>query len=205
VIDATSPKTSFLPRFYRNGMAVLRRAFSGSLFAVCVGVLVVSNGISLWRLNQLRNIEAEHPPGVSIDGLRATAASILDPTQKVDGKAPASAILFVFTLHDCPAAVEELAYLNRLHRDRPDIAIRAVMSKASAAEARQTQENFQLSFPVLADPDSGLLRQLQPPRTPWKAVIALPSYRLLAEDGPSITPSEKEAFFQRIRIFHVLN
>lgn len=184
--------------FLRRGFRSIARALFPVAPILCVGILTASNGISLWRLQILRVQEAGHPAGISPDGFRSVVDSNLRPLLG-NGQEKKTAILFLFRLQDCPAPIEEVTYLNSLQKERPEIAITAIIANGSDAEAQQTRENFRLGFPVLADPDGSLLKRLHPPLTPWKAIFALPSYHLVMEDGPSITPTQQQAFYERAR------
>ena len=109
-------------------------------------------------------------------------------------------MLFIYRIRDCPAAVQELETLDAIAASRPDLDVHAVLVDGSASEAHQAEKDFALRYRIVADPNERLYDELLPPMTPWKAVILRPAFAILAEEGPSTTPAQREAFLQRMNV-----
>lgn len=174
---------------------------SKHIYIFCALALI---GMNVWSLTVVRDLyhqQAMQPPGMTIRSL-----PLLKKTEFRDGSRPMSdlgfhqhlILLYFFSPFDCPTAIEELEELEALHQEQPAIEIRAVALHASQEEARQTEQNFRLSFKVIADTDARLGQLMKPPQTPWKILFDLATLRVWMEDGPSIASEEKKAFHNRI-------
>jgi hypothetical protein len=173
----------------------------GIVYTCCFALLLASNGISLRKTRDLRAEVARRPVGISTAALAQLRALRLShrpaPMDLTESKHP-YLLIFFFSPFDCPAAVEELETLEKLRASRPDIAIYGLMFGVNWDEARRTEENFGLHFPVLADETGALRTVFRPPQTPWKALLDGKNLAVLKEDGPGLSSSEKEAFFTRM-------
>ncbi len=182
----------------------LKKSSNSTLYLVCALLLLLSNGVLAWRVWTLQASLAASVKGVDPRGV----LELLDtPLSADDGRqvrlaedSHALVVLFAFTPDDCGPCLSELSELNALSRQ--DAAAFALMSYASPDEARQTRVNFNIDYPILLDPEGGLLTVLKPPKTPWKIVIDRRNRRILYEDPPSVTDAEREAFLARLSIVH---
>jgi len=165
-------------------------------------LLLLCNGFLLWKVSEARKVFRYGQPGARVEGVRSLVShSVKSSTDKpiiLNRVGAPYLVLFVFTGQDCPACLEELNDLQRLGQTRTDLRVFGLMSYASADELRQTQRNFQITFPLLEDEDGRLLRDLHPPATPWKILIWTTGNRIMYEDPPSTNPAQREAFFTRM-------
>lgn len=168
----------------------------------CILLLLLSNGVILWKHTQLRNdlrMATANAKALPIE------AMISQPIRTSNGEAVTLSslksqyvVLFAFTQMDCPPCLAELTTLRRISEIRDDITVYGLMSYANDDEARQTQQNFGFSFPLLQDPEGKILNSLHLPKTPWKIVVSLASKQVVYDDGPSMTKAEREAFITRV-------
>jgi peroxiredoxin len=197
----TSPSTEFADKDGLPGIAVSSPAKRGSFFYLtCIVVLMVSNGLVVWKYLQLREAVA------SGNGDSKNAASLVTrpletpngPPVVIGDSSARYAVLFVFTHSDCPPCLSELSGLHRITERRSDVKVYGLMSHASSEEIEQTRSSFGISFPILSDPSGEIAGRLKLPKTPWKIVINLPTRRVVYEDPPSLTDAEREAFITRV-------
>lgn len=168
----------------------------------CILLLLVSNGVLLWKHTKVRN-----------DLRTATAKANAYPIEALMSKPMRTSngdsitlsslnsryvVLFVFTQMDCPPCLSELATLGQIGEARDDTKVYGLMSYANDDEARQTQKNFGFSFPLLQDPEGKILTSLHLPKTPWKIVVSVATKQVVYEDPPSMTKEEREAFINRV-------
>lgn len=168
----------------------------------CIVLLLFSNGVILWKHTQLRN---ELRMATANANALPIEAMISQPIRTSTGDAVTLSslksryvVLFAFTQMDCPPCLSELTTLRRISTIRDDIAVYGLMSYANDDEARQTQQNFDFSFPLLQDPEGRILNSLHLPKTPWKIVVSMASRQVVYEDGPSMTKAERETFITRV-------
>jgi len=173
---------------------------SSFIYPTCVVLLLMSNGFLLWQKSHALPAGSER--GVNI----AAVQSLMEqPLPDVDGKpvylagAPSRyLVLFVFSPGDCTACLEELTELNRVAQGQSNFTVYGLMSYATPDEMRQTQRNFNVSFPLLQDARGQVLDSLKPPKTPWKIVVNVDRNQVVYEDMPSVTAAEREAFISRL-------
>ncbi|HEV3038572.1 MAG TPA: hypothetical protein VHA33_12430 [Candidatus Angelobacter sp.] len=174
---------------------------SKHVYAACALALIGMNVWSLSVVKRLYHQESLQPPGIKTQSLQ-----VLREFQLRDGSYPLadlgstghSVVLYVFSPFDCPTAIEELAQLETLYQEQPNIEVRAIALYASAEEARQTERSFHLSFKVIADTEGRIKKLMKPPQTPWKVFFDPKTQHIIMEDGPSIAEEEKKAFHNRI-------
>jgi peroxiredoxin len=176
--------------------------FSAAIYPVCIVLLLLTNGALLWRQTQLQKGVGAATWGA--DG-RAVAELMEQPLQTLNGETLRLSalgsrylVLFVFSPSDCAACLEELTELNRIAQGRETFKVVGLMSYASADEMRQTERNFNVRFPLVADAQGRVLKTLHPPKTPWKIVVDVSKRVIVYEDLPSITPAEREAFISHL-------
>lgn len=172
------------------------------IYPVCIIVLLLSNGVILWKHMQLRRdieLQAAQPRTKAIEALmsRPIQTANGEPVILADAQAR-YVVLFAFTQADCMPCLSELTTLNRISQVRRDTKVYGLMGYASPDEVRQTQQNFDFSFPVLPDPTGAVLESLHLPKTPWKIVLSVPSKQIVYEDLPGMTEVEREAFIERV-------
>ena len=177
---------------------------SAAISPICIALLLLSNSFLLWKYWQARNIPSRNPRGADDS---AVARLMTLPLQSVTGETfilsnvnSRFIVLFVFTVGDCTLCLQELTQLNAIKPDSTDFQVFSLMSHSSSDEMRQTQQNFELNFPILADPDGKLVGSLRLPKTPWKIVVDVKRKMIVYEDLPSTTKAEREAFFSRLEL-----
>jgi len=165
-------------------------------------VLLGAVGVLLWRLRLLQHEVDLRPAGAE----PLAVAALLDrPLPSVDGREiqlsklrARGLVLFIFTAADCTACLPELEALRRIAETRRDLSVVGLMAYASLDEARQTERNFGVRFPLLLDATGERVRSLHLPKTPWKVVVDLRERRIALQDPPSLTAFEQEAFVARV-------
>jgi len=175
--------------------------FAKYLYGLCGLTLVALNIWSLAAVKQLRQRESLRPPGLVLEALPGIRqVQLRDGTRPLEdmGRYGRHVLLFLFSPFDCPAAIEELDEIQRLHEEQPWLDVRAVMFSANNDEAQQTKQHFNLTFPVIADPDGRVSKLLAPPQTPWKVLFNPAASLVFMEEGPGIAPPEKAAFHNRV-------
>jgi len=177
------------------------------LYSFCFAALLASNGLSLWRVRNLQTTSQRRPAGINIEAVDKFRALPLShrphPMNLTESNHP-YLLVFLFRPFDCSTTIEELEKLEQLRVTRPDVAIYGLMFGASWDEARKTEINFGLHFPILADETGALREVFRPPQTPWKVLLNGQTLSILKEDGPSLTASEKDSFFLRMtQLAHV--
>lgn len=174
--------------------------FASFLYPACIVLLLLSNGLLLWRQSHVS-------PSSNGRGVDTTAVKQLMGKPFFDaegrkyyfeGTPEKYIVLFVFTSGDCSSCLEELSELNRVAHGNGSFAVYGLMSYASPDEMKQTQKNFNLSFPLLQDPRGEVLETLKLPKTPWKIVVNVERDQVVYEDMPSVTSAEREAFISRL-------
>ena len=177
---------------------------SAAIAPVCIALLLVSNGFLLWKYRQAQAAPARNRRGADD---AAVTRLMTQPLQSLNGETfvlsdvkSRYVILFVFTPGDCTVCLEELSQLNSINTGSSLFQVFSLMSNASLDEMRQTQKNFDVSYPILADPDGKALDSLRLPKTPWKIVVDVKRKQIVYEDLPSITKSEREAFISRLNL-----
>jgi peroxiredoxin len=177
---------------------------SAAMSPICIALLLLSNGFLLWKYLQGRNVPTRNPRGADD---AAVTRLMSQPLQSVNGETfilsnvkSRFIVLYVFTIGDCTLCLQELAQLNAIEPGSTEFQVFSLMSHSNADEMRQTQQNFELNFPVLADPDGKLMDSLRLPKTPWKIVVDVKRKMIVYEDLPSLTKAEREAFLSRLEL-----
>jgi peroxiredoxin len=177
---------------------------AAAISPICIALLLLSNGFLLWKYTQARNAPRRNPRGADSE---AVARLMTQPMQNVNGERFVLSdvkarflVLFVFTPGDCTVCLQELEQLNSIQPGSSVFQVVSMMSHSSLDEIRQTQQNFGVNFPMLADPDGKMLDSLRLPKTPWKIVVDVKRKMIVYEDLPSITKSEREAFLSRLNL-----
>lgn len=171
-------------------------------YALCILLIIAASVAIVWRLSQGRRGEPE-TEGVSREGVASLMTNNLsvDETHSLrlaDLEAE-FVVVFLFSPADCAACLPELTDLDRLARERKDLAVVAVMGFSNPSEAKQTHENFGLNLPIVQDADGALIQALKPPRTPWKLLIRRSDQRVLLESPPTVSQDERQAFVAELR------
>lgn len=167
-----------------------------------IAVLLVSNFLLIRSVLALRA-----DLRVSTFSVHASAFSkaLSEPMQESNGRPVVLhevprryLVLFVFTVGDCASCLNELAELNRLSELRTDVQVFGILAFGNSDEARQTQQNFGVGYPVLDDPAGRLLREFGISETPWKLVLDSQEGRVAYQDPPSFTAAQRDAFVARV-------
>ena len=178
------------------------KSFSGYVWVLwlCIALLAIGNSAAALRIVALRRMASAGPPQLSPTGVETFLDMVSRGTAAPISWSPAGryAVIFVFTPFDCPAALDELETLAELSRERHDIGVYRIMSGASEAEVRLTSRSFHSDFPIVADTSARLGHILEPPQTPWKLVVDYRAGTVVAEEGPSLTDSQRRAFLERL-------
>lgn len=172
------------------------------ILSVCILLLLLSNGVLLWKHVQLRNdfrIATTRANAQPIEALMSQPMLTSNgDTVTLSNLQNRYVVLFAFTQMDCPPCLSELTTLGQISEIRSDTKVYGLMSYTNSDEARQTQQNFGFSFPLLQDPEGKILNSLHLPKTPWKIVVSVSSKEIVYEDAPSMTKAEREAFIKRV-------
>jgi peroxiredoxin len=171
-------------------------------YIVSFFVLLGCIAILAWRVVGLRTDLMTDASGADASAVRALLSRPI-PTSSGDRLTLSNLhtqflVLMVFTPQDCAACLSELSSLDKISGQRQDVSVVGLMSYASPDEARQTQRNFSVSFPLLDDPDGKIYQTLHLFRTPWKVVVDVPHRRIVYQDPPDVTQAETQAFLDRI-------
>lgn len=172
------------------------------LLVWAVVLLVAAAGLLTWKVVVLRSEIALRSPGADPFAVRELLRSeVVDSegeTHSIDAEEWELLLLFVFTPQDCPICHEELLDVGVLAEQIPGLTAYGILGFGSTEEARQTRENFHLPFPVIPDPEGQWISELGLPEMPWKIVVRKERPGILWEDRRSTTPSERQAFMQRL-------
>lgn len=172
------------------------------VYSACIVLLLLSNGFILWKYQQLRQETAQKGNQTKAQAIEAVMLRLFqtatgDTVRLADTKSR-YIVLYAFTYSDCAPCLSELTTLNRINDIRSDTKVYGLISHSNLDEARQTQQNFGISFPLLQDPTGEVLDSLHVPKTPWKFVLSVVQREVVYEDLPSLTEVEREAFLKRL-------
>lgn len=171
-------------------------------YGACFAVMAAALAVIAWKAPRLwRGEEQRRPISTAAVSSLLSKPLPLDAgrTLRLSDSSADFLVMFLFTPADCAACLPELEDLSDLARERPDLDVVAVIAFSNPDEARQTRENFGLQIPVVQDPDGILLKELAPPRTPWKVVIRRADRHVLFESPPDVSAEQRAAFLSRLR------
>jgi peroxiredoxin len=176
-------------------------------YLCCIAALACCATALGWHAVQLRSALDRNHSGADPRALAELLSTPLPSTGagtlRLADIPAAKLLLFVLTPADCAACLPELEDLERIQAARRDLRVVGVLAHSNVDEARQTAENFNLTFPLVVDEDGHLVEALRLPRTPWKLVVDGRRAILYFQDPPSLTLMERQAFVERIgRIGH---
>lgn len=164
----------------------------------CALLLVASTAVLVWRLSG-RPEERRTPGARTVRALLERSWATDAGQRLILGRLDAPyLVLYLFTPQDCAACLDELAALGRFAGDRRALAVVAVMAFSNVDEARQTRRNFDLSIPILQDPDGEFVEAVAPPQKPWKVVVDRAAGEVLFEEAAAVDPLGVERFLGRL-------
>jgi peroxiredoxin len=184
-------------------MPLINTARYVTTYSVCIVLLLISNGVMLWKHVHLRNeigkSRSARANALGIEALMSQPLPTSNGESIILAHTPSQyVVLFVFTPSDCSPCLAELTTLNKLEQLRSDMKVFGLMSYANLDEMRQTQQNFGVSYPILQDHGGQILGSLGLPKTPWKVVVDVSTKHIIYEDRPSLSDAEREAFINRL-------
>lgn len=186
----------------RISLAQLADAGRRNLWPLCVAVLLVSNGLLIWRTRQVgAELSRVYQP-INALGLEALMASPFSAAQGCTLK-PADIptrylVFFITTRYDAPFYTDDAAALNQIARERPDTGVFGLMAYATPDEALEFARQDRIAYRMLADADGRILRGLNLPRTPWTIVIDSAQRRLVYQDPPAASERDRREFVNRV-------
>lgn len=156
---------------------------------VCLVLIAISAAVIVWRLTagaESRSHARQQPDQETMRAVLARSWATESGEQVSPGSLTSKyLVLYLFTPQDCSACLFELAGLRRFSREHPGFRIVPIMGFSNADEARQTRANLGLDIPILQDRQGELVKELAPPKMPWKIVVETATGKVLLEDLPA--------------------
>jgi hypothetical protein len=160
-----------------------------NLWPICVAMLILSNGVLIWKTRQLSGALNRVNPSVRIAGVEQMMMKSFQSSQggttMLHHSCGRYLALFVFTRYDGPFYSDEALGLNQIVRDRPDIAVFGLMAYGAPDDVREFVSQQRIFYPVLVDTDGSAVRGLDLPRIPSNFIFDCSQQRILYQ-GPSV-------------------